>query len=78
MKALTAGDWDLCKELARFLTSFDSISLVWDLLNVDTGNTLRQALSHVGLRHQSQTNSHSGRRTSGFMLVAEQSQNNQS
>ena len=25
MKAINAGDWDLCKELARFLTSFDSI-----------------------------------------------------
>src|SRR5947207_5073811 len=25
MKAINAGDWDLCKELARFLTSFDSL-----------------------------------------------------
>jgi len=25
MKAINAGDWDLCKELARFLTSFDSM-----------------------------------------------------
>jgi len=29
-KAIDAGDWDLCKELARFLTSFDSMfSLLW-------------------------------------------------
>ena len=26
MKAINAGDWDLCKELARFLTSFDSMN----------------------------------------------------
>jgi len=27
LKAINAGDWDLCKELARFLTSFDSYTL---------------------------------------------------
>lgn len=30
MKAINAGDWDLCKELARFLTSFDSL-LLWPI-----------------------------------------------
>lgn len=78
MKALTAGDWDLCKELARFLTSFDSIKFFGDVLTLDTGNTLREALSHVGLRNQPQTNSRSGRRSSGFMLVTEQTNNTQS
>lgn len=72
MKAINAGDWDLCKELARFLTSFDS-SLLWEAkLIADTGNTLRQALTHVGLPAQSSTHLHINRRTSGFML-AEQS-----
>jgi len=56
-KAIDAGDWDLCKELARFLTSFDN-----------TGNTLRQALTHVGLPNESLTHTHINRRASGFML----------
>ncbi|KAH0559814.1 hypothetical protein GP486_003670 [Trichoglossum hirsutum] len=38
-RAKEAGDWELCKELARFLTALD-----------DTGATLREALELVELR----------------------------
>lgn len=61
-KAINAGDWDLCKELARFLTSFDN-----------TGNTLRQALTHAGLPNHSSMSHHTSRRPSGFMLISEHS-----
>ncbi|KAK9236380.1 RIC1-domain-containing protein [Lipomyces kononenkoae] len=36
--AVETGDWDLCKELARFLTALDN-----------SGNTLREALRHMKL-----------------------------
>lgn len=38
-RAKNEGDWELCKELARFLTALD-----------ESGETLREALEMVGLR----------------------------
>lgn len=38
-RAKDEGDWELCKELARFLTALD-----------ESGDTLREALEMVGLR----------------------------
>jgi hypothetical protein len=38
-RAKSEGDWELCKELARFLTALD-----------ESGNTLREALEMVDLR----------------------------
>ena len=38
-RAVQEGDWDLCKELARFLTALDN-----------SGKTLREALELVELR----------------------------
>lgn len=38
-RARAEGDWDLCKELARFLMALDA-----------SGETLRRALEEVGLR----------------------------
>lgn len=37
----------------------------------DTGNTLRQALTHVGLPDELLTHTHINRRASGFMLNAD-------
>lgn len=37
-RAKEEGDWELCKELARFLMSLD-----------ESGNTLRETLERVGL-----------------------------
>ena len=68
-KAYNAGDWDLCKELSRFLTSFDSKSRKDHLLIVDTGHTLRRALAHVGLSPQSSTDGVVSRRS--FILMTE-------
>lgn len=38
-RAVSEGDWDLCKELARFLTALDN-----------SGKTLKEALELVELR----------------------------
>ena len=38
---------------------------------IDTGNTLRQALTHVGLPDESLTYTHINRRASGFILNAD-------
>lgn len=38
-RAKDEGDWELCKELARFLTALD-----------ESGDTLREALEYVNLR----------------------------
>lgn len=53
-RARDEGDWDLCKELARFLMSVD-----------ESGDTLREALELVGLRQASP-----GRRLKAFSLDA--------
>jgi len=52
-RARNEGDWELCKELARFLTALD-----------ETGATLREALERIDLR--SSQNSYDG--TSSFMF----------
>ena len=44
-KAKEAGDWDLCKELARFLMALDA-----------SGDTLKEALGRLGVKGEGQTN----------------------
>ncbi|RDL41963.1 uncharacterized protein BP5553_01942 [Venustampulla echinocandica] len=51
-RAKDEGDWELCKELARFLTALD-----------ESGDTLREALEMVGLRSPGET-----REPNSFML----------
>ena len=43
---------------------------------VDTGNTLRKVLKHVGLEDTTQTVDPQRRRSFGFMLVTDQNGNN--
>lgn len=50
-RARAEGDWDLCKELARFLMALDA-----------SGETLRRALEEVGLRSLASTMSELSRR----------------
>ncbi|KAL8715242.1 MAG: hypothetical protein Q9220_001200 [cf. Caloplaca sp. 1 TL-2023] len=47
-KAKEANDWDLCKELARFLMALD-----------ESGDTLRKALSRTNLRSHDEANNNS-------------------
>lgn len=46
-RAKDEGDWELCKELARFLTALD-----------ESGATLREALEMVNLRSPQDERSH--------------------
>ncbi|KAL8902178.1 MAG: hypothetical protein Q9207_004850 [Kuettlingeria erythrocarpa] len=48
-KAKEAGDWDLCKELARFLMALDA-----------SGETLREAISQMHIEPAGETNNQSG------------------
>lgn len=47
-RAKEAGDWDLCKELARFLMALDA-----------SGETLREALSRMNIEAPTETNAQS-------------------
>ncbi|KAL9017053.1 MAG: hypothetical protein Q9185_005607 [Variospora sp. 1 TL-2023] len=55
-RAKEAGDWDLCKELARFLMALDA-----------SGGTLREALSRMNLEPSRETNVQS---TDGSVLLS--------